>query len=244
MKKGTANTGFEKIDFESIYLSGIAIDSVIFGLHDKRLMVLLLQYKNTSFHGLPGGFVLKEEDLDDAAQRILKDRVGLTKIFLEQFHTFGKYSRYDKSFWEKILSGRDIVAPKGHFVLKRFISVAYYALVDFTKVVPTPDELADSCKWYDLKKLPKLVQDHGQIIAKALETLKENLDRKLIGFNLLPETFTMDELQTVYETILNTKLLRTSFQRKMIKLGIFEKVDKKWTGGAHKAPYLYRFVSR
>ena len=103
------------------------------------------------------------------------------------------------------------------------------------------DELADSCNWYDLKELPSLILDHGEIVSKALETLRANLDNKLTGFNLMPETFTMAELQSLYETILGTKLLRTSFQRKMVNLGFLEKVDKKYTGGAHKAPFLYRF---
>jgi ADP-ribose pyrophosphatase YjhB (NUDIX family) len=208
------------------------------------LKVLVLHYKNTNFYGLPGGFVQRQEDLDEAAKRILKDRVGLDKIFLEQFHTFGKYSRYDKTYLEKILNGRGITPADSHYLLKRFISVAYYALVDFTKVVPTTDMLADSCDWCDLEKLPILMQDHGDIITTALTTLQDTLDKKLIGYNLLPETFTMEDLQAVYETILHTKLLRTSFQRKMIKLDVFEKVDKKWTGAAHKAPYLYRIKQR
>ena len=88
-----------------------------------------------------------------------------------------------------------------------------------------------------------LMQDHAAIIAKALETLRLNLDHKLIVFNLLPEHFTMGELQSLYETILNKKLIRAAFQRKMLGLGVLERLAKKWTGGAHKAPYLYRFVS-
>jgi hypothetical protein len=83
--------------------------------------------------------------------------------------------------------------------------------------------------------------DHREMVEKALETLRANLDRKLIGFNLLPGSFTMSDLQSLYETILGEKLNRTSFQRKMLSLGILERLDKKWTGGAHKAPYLYRF---
>ena len=83
--------------------------------------------------------------------------------------------------------------------------------------------------------------DHQEMVWKALETLQDNLDRKLIGFNLLPDTFTMGDLQMLYETILGEKLNRSSFQRRILGLDILERVDKKWTGGAHKAPYLYRF---
>jgi 8-oxo-dGTP diphosphatase len=102
--------------------------------------------------------------------------------------------------------------------------------------------LADACKWHDLTKLPPLIQDHQQIIQTALLTLRENLDKKLVGFNLLPDVFTMGELQTLYETILSVKFRRTSFQRKMLSLGILKKVAKK-TGVAHKAPYIYKFLS-
>ena len=91
--------------------------------------------------------------------------------------------------------------------------------------------------------MPQLIQDHTQIVKKALDTLRTNLDDKLIGFNLLPRDFTMGDLQQLYETILGKKLLRPAFQRKMLSLGILERVAKKFTGGAHKAPYLYRFTS-
>jgi 8-oxo-dGTP diphosphatase len=90
--------------------------------------------------------------------------------------------------------------------------------------------------------MPPLIQDHMQIVHKALEALRANLDDKLIIFNLLSQDFTMGELQKLYETILGKKLLRPAFQRKILGLGILERVAKKWTGGAHKAPYLYRFA--
>jgi hypothetical protein len=87
------------------------------------------------------------------------------------------------------------------------------------------------------------MQDHQLIIQKALETLRANLDQKLIGFNLLTEDFTMGDLQSLYETILNKKLIRAAFQRKILSMGILERISKKFSGGAHKAPYIYRFIS-
>jgi 8-oxo-dGTP diphosphatase len=241
MKKPSAKIDRNNVDFDSIFLPGIAIDTVIFGFHDKHLMVLLLQYKNTNSFALPGGFIMKQENGDDAAQRILRDRTGLADIYLEQFYTFADISRHDTSFMKGIMKARGLNPSKDHFLLNRFISIGYYALVDFTKAVPATDQLADECKWYDLKKLPPLIQDHEHIINKALLTLREDLDKKLVGFNLLPETFTIGDLQELYETVLDTKFLRTSFQRKMLGLGILKMVDKKMTGAAHKAPYLYKF---
>jgi len=131
-----------------------------------------------------------------------------------------------------------------HYLMTRFLSIGYYALIDFTKANPTPDYTSDSCQWYDIDTIPTLIYDHSAMVKKALETLRFFLDEKLIGFNLLPEVFTMNDLQNMYETILDKKLLRTNFQRKMLSLGILERLDKKMTGAANKAPYLYRFVGK
>ncbi|PWK78805.1 ADP-ribose pyrophosphatase YjhB (NUDIX family) [Mucilaginibacter oryzae] len=225
------------------FLPGLAIDTVIFGFHDGQLKVLLLEYKNTGLYALPGGFVHDDEDVNEAARRVLQNRTALNNIYLEQFYVFGDYSRYDPTPLKAIMKARGYSPPANHWLLKRFVSVGYYALVDFTRAIPAPDEISDSCNWYNLHELPALMQDHQQIINKALETLQRDLDRKLIGFNLMTEEFTMGDLQSLYETILNKKLIRAAFQRKMLGLGILERVAKKWTGGAHKAPYLYKFAS-
>jgi len=225
------------------FLPGLAIDTVIFGFHNNQLKVLLLSYKNSLLYALPGGFIHDNEDVNQAARRVLESRTALTDIYLEQFYVFGNYSRYDPTPLKAIMKARGYEPPHDHWLLKRFVSIGYYALVDFTKAVPTPDEISDSCDWYSLDDLPVLMQDHRQIIDKALETLQSNLDQKLIGFNLMTDEFTMGDLQSLYETILNKKLIRAAFQRKMLGLGILERIAKKWTGGAHKAPYLYRFIS-
>ncbi|HEX8022562.1 NUDIX hydrolase [Mucilaginibacter sp.] len=225
------------------FLPGLAIDTVIFGFHDSQLKVLLLAYKNSSLYALPGGFIYDNEDVNQAARRVLESRTALSDIYLEQFYVFGDYSRYDPAPLKTIMLARGYTPPANHWLLKRFVSIGYYALVDFTKAVPAPDEISDSCNWYSLDELPVLMQDHRQIIDKALQTLQNNLDQKLIGFNLLTDEFTMGDLQSLYETILNKKLLRAAFQRKMLGLGILERIAKKWTGGAHKAPYLYKFIS-
>jgi 8-oxo-dGTP diphosphatase len=225
------------------FIKGIAIDAVIFGFHDNQLKVLLIKYKNTGLFALPGGFIQEKEDLNNAARRVASERTGLNNIFLEQFYVFGDYSRYDPEPFKTIMRVNNVAKQDNHWLLQRFISVGYYALVDFTMAKPTPAIIFDSCDWYDLSNMPVLIQDHSQIIKKALEALRANLDYKLIGFNLLPQDFTMGDLQKLYETILGKKLLRPAFQRKMLSVGILERVAKKWTGGAHKAPYLYRFAS-
>ncbi|MBV8391230.1 MAG: NUDIX domain-containing protein [Mucilaginibacter sp.] len=223
------------------FMHGLAIDAVIFGFHDHQLKVLLMRYNKTGVVALPGGFIHKIENLNDAANRIVSERTGLQDIYLEQFYVFGDYGRSDPQPMKDILTANGIEHDDDHWLLQRFISIGYYALVDFTKVVPKPDTIFDSCAWYDLTGVPQLMQDHNSIIQKALESLRNDLDNKLIAFNLMQEEFTLGDLQILYETILDKKLLRPAFQRKILGLGILERVAKKWTGGAHKAPYLYRF---
>ncbi len=218
----------------------VSIDCVIFGFYDNQLKVLLLKFKGVDAWALPGGFVFHNESIEEAANRILKDRTGIKDIYLEQFYVFGDKNRQFRDVHEQVMTVNGIKSEANHWLYQRFISVGFYALVDFSKVTPEPDDLSEICGWYDIEDIPHLAFDHPQIFQKALDTLRSNLDTKLIGFNLLPETFTMSELQSLYETILGKKLIRTNFQRKMLSLEILERVEKKFSGGSHKAPYLYR----
>ena len=223
------------------YLTNIAYDSVVFGFSKDELKILLMEYHNTGFFALPGGFVRKRENLDDAVRRGLKERTGLDNIYLEQCYVFGDLSRHKAQVMKTIMKANGYEIKNDHWLLDRFITVAYYALINYENVIPSPDALSDSCTWYDINKLPELILDHKAIVAKALDTLRNNLDRKLVGINLLPKKFTMKELQQVYEAILGETIRRTSFQRKMLSLGILKRHGKHYSGNAHKAPYLYSF---
>lgn len=229
----------------SAYISHIAYDSVIFGFSGDQLKILILEYHNTELFALPGGFVRHDEDLNDAARRGLEERTGLQDIYLEQFYTFGSVKRYNAEVMKTILeaNGFDSAGKEYNWMLDRFITVAYYALINYKDVVPKPDILSDSCKWYAIDELPPLMLDHADIVAKAIQTLRDNLDRNLVGRNLLPEKFTMKELQQVYEAILGVKLRRTTFQRKMLSTEMFVRHEKQYSGRAHKAPFLYSFKS-
>lgn len=221
------------------YLQHIAYDSVIFGFSGEKLKILILEYHNTGFYALPGGFVKKNENLNEATKNGLEERTGLENIFLEQFYTFGDTLRFKPEVMKTILEASDLDLEKYNWLLDRFISVAYYALINHEKVNPKPDAIADTCTWYSVDELPNLILDHNLIVEKALQTLRDNLERKLFGMNLLPPLFTMNELQKVYEAILGEKLRRTTFQRKMLSLGILKRHEKQYLGKAHKAPYLY-----
>jgi ADP-ribose pyrophosphatase YjhB (NUDIX family) len=223
------------------YLSNIAFDSVVFGFSGAKLKILLMEYHNTGFFALPGGFVKREENLNDAVRRGLKERTGLDNIYLEQCYVFGDTTRHKPEILKTILEANGHTVTDSHWLLDRFISVTYYALINYANVIPKPDALSDSCTWYDLDSLPELILDHRDIVNKALQTLRANIDQKLVGMNLLPAQFTMRELQDVYEAILGEQLRRTSFQRKILGLDLLKRHEKHYSGKAHKAPYLYSF---
>ncbi len=226
---------------ENRFITNIAFDSVVLGFSGDRLKILIMEYHNTGFFALPGGFVRRNENLNDAVRRGLKERTGLANIYLEQCYVFGDVARHKPHVLKKILKANGHHPDASHWMLDRFISVAYYALINYKNVVPRPDALSDSCTWYNVDELPELILDHKDIVAKALQVLRSNLDQKLIGMNLLPARFTMKQLQQVYESILGEKLRRTTFQRKMLSLGILKRLEKHYSGKAHKAPYLYSF---
>ena len=220
-----------------IYLNHISIDCVVFGFHEGQMKVLMLKSNNEEAWYLPGGFVRKEEPIEKAADRILQERTGIDKIFLQQFHVFGDPQR--TKFHNEIY--RDMLPQEGNFFNQRFISIGYYALVDFMNVTPMADALSEICTWRDLNDLPKFQLDHRLIFETALDTLRLQLNYQPIGYNLMPREFTMPELQKLYETILDKKLDRRNFQRRMLGFGILNKLEQTRKGGAHKAPYLYSF---
>ncbi|MGB5228735.1 MAG: NUDIX domain-containing protein [Eudoraea sp.] len=231
----------KKLPDSKDYIPHLAYDSVIFGFNGNQLKILVLEYHNTKFFALPGGFVKRTENLDDAVKRGLRERTGLDNIYLEQFHTFGSLSRSDPKTMRKILQENNYDLKDNYWMFDRFISVAYYALINYDEVNPQPDKLSDSINWYAINELPSLMMDHQEIVDKALQVLRDNLERKLVGMNLLPPKFTMKQLQQVYEAILGEKLRRTSFQRKILAMDILQRHEKLFQGKAHKAPYLYSF---
>ena len=222
---------------DKIYLRHLSIDCVIFGFHENKLKVLLLKWKDRDVWSLPGGFVKKTDSLSEAAKRVLQERTGLDDIFLQQFHAFG--DRHREKNKTTILPG-----AKGTWMMDRFVTIGYYALVEYSKVNSQADLFSDECRWWDIHSVPELVYDHKEIFEKALEVLRLSLNDHPIGYNLLPEKFTMPELQRLYETILDKPIDRRNFQKKILGLNIVVRLNERKTGGAHKAPYLYRFDKR
>lgn len=222
-------------------LPTLSIDCVIFGFHENQLKVLLVKHRHRNMWALPGGFIGKDEPTDAAAYRVLKERTGLNEIFLQQFHVFGEPERSQKEFHIQDLKKDGINVTEDLWILQRFVTIGYYALVEFSKVTPAENALSEKCMWWDIHSLPPLILDHRNIFDKALITLRIQLNFQPIGYNLLPEKFTMPELQKLYETILDKKLDRRNFQRKILGFKILKRLKETKRGVAHKSPYLYSF---
>lgn len=214
----------------------LSIDGVIFGFDTSGLTVLLLRWKGTDEWSLPGGFIYKRESVDAAARRVVQERTGLEELYLQQFHVFGEADRYDQAdTWR-----RTKVPSEGVNWSERTISIGYYALVEYSKVMPTPDVLTDECRWWPLADVPRLLFDHNHIIGVALRTLRHQLSDQPLS-HLLPPSFTIPELQRLHETILGYPVDARNFYKKMMASGQLERLAERRTGTPHKAPYLYRF---
>lgn len=229
-------------------LKNISVDCVIFGFKNNRLNVLLWQavpgllkeFLNTDdeyeqirilfeknpalesdkYWGLIGSHLSEEEDLDSFAKRILKTATGLDDVFLKQLKTFGSPERVP------------------HY---RVLTVAYYALINPDYHDLKHSQLAKALKWFDIDELPDVIFDVQEIIDTALKKLREEVQFRPIGFHLLPEKFTLSQLQTLYEVILNKNLDTRNFRKKIIKMGLLNDTMEKQENVAHRAARLYSF---
>jgi 8-oxo-dGTP diphosphatase len=222
------------------HLPHLSVDCVVFGFHDGELKLLLLKWRNSKTWALPGGYVRSRESLDAAARRVLQSRTGLRRVYLQQFHAFGGLNRKEATL-RRLFAKLNLATPADAWLFGRVVSIGYYALVDFSEVKPEVDYLSDTCTWHLVDHRPRLAFDHDAIVAKALEALRSSLDSATIGATLLPERFTMPELQRVHEAILGRQLDRRNFQKKMIERSLVERLPDRRPGGAHRAPFLYRF---
>lgn len=188
--------------------------------------------KGMNSWGLPGGYLKKQENLNDAAFRILQARTGASIMFLDQFNVFGQVGRSEGDLSH---------LPEHFWQRQRFISVGYYALVNYAEITPVVDRISESCEWKDIDELPELMMDHKEMLNTALKSLRRNLNYSPIGLNLLPKEFTMPQLQKLYEIILGKPLHRGNFQRKIHSFNILIKQDATSDKKAHRPALLYSF---
>jgi len=201
----------------------VTVDIVIFSLRRHHLHVLLVRRGIEPFRGrwaLPGGFVRPGESLERAAMRELGEETGVKDVYLEQLYSFGDPDR----------------DPRG-----RVITVAYFALIASDAVVLRATTDAADARWFDVADLPSLAFDHGRILAYSLERLRNKVEYTTVPFQLLPEEFTLTELQRVYESILGRRLDKRNFRRKMELLDVLRPVPRVRTEGLRRPARLHRF---
>jgi ADP-ribose pyrophosphatase YjhB (NUDIX family) len=200
----------------------VAIDSIIFGFDDDKLKLLLIKRKFEPCKGcwsLMGGFVGKEESLDDAAVRILEELTGLTDIYLEQLYAYGEVDR-------------DLDA--------RVISVAYYALININHYDEETGR-RHGAHWVPIEDVPRLIFDHNIMVDKAMRRLRRKTIIQPIGFELLPEKFTLPQLQRLYEAIHQETLDKRNFRKKILSMGVLTRLNEKDKLSSKRGAYLYQF---
>ncbi|MFH6982121.1 NUDIX domain-containing protein [Marinoscillum sp. 108] len=203
-------------------MEDLSIDCVIFGFTDE-LKVLLVKHGEGISKGkwaLPGGWITYEESLDAAANRILYLLTGVNNLFLEQLKAFGSVDR---------------------FPTKRVVTVGYYTLIKDTDYDVVAGYTASDVQWFSLNEVPELPYDHDEILTYALDQLKSRVKQEPIGFNLLPEKFTLLQLQNLYESILQIKLDKPNFRRKILGMKLIVDLGEKQNNVSHRAAKLYKF---
>lgn len=201
----------------------VTVDVVILTLRQEDLQVLLVRRRRAPYAGywaIPGGFVNMDESLESAALRELEEETGVRDVYIEQLYTFGNPERDPRT---------------------RVITVAYFALVPVAALPPlrAGDDAADA-KWWSMYDLPTMAFDHAEILDYALTRVRYKLEYSAVGFELLPETFTLSELQSAYEVILGENLDRGNFRKKLRKAAVVEATRENRTTGGRPAR-LYRF---
>ena len=201
----------------------ITVDCVVFGLDDQELKVLLIERDLEPFKGqwaLPGGFVREGEPLEETARRELKEETGVDEVYLEQLYTFGAVDR----------------DPRG-----RVVTVAYYALVNLQDYSINATTDAKSAAWFAIDDLPHLPFDHQEIFEMALKRLKAKVRYEPIGFELLPERFTLTQLQRLYEKVLEMPIDKRNFRKKILSMELLKDLNEVEVDVAHRAARLYKF---
>lgn len=218
----------------------LSVDCAVFGFDGETLQVLLLRLRGVDRWLLPGGHVQWEESLDAAAARVLRERTGLDRIFLQQFHAFGAPDRSQETM-RAALGAMGVELPPGHWLAGRHVTIGYLALVPFAEVRPSLGMLAEEWRWWDVRDRPPMAFDHDAIVARALETLRAQARAYELGRELMPEKFTMAELQRLHEAVLGRALDRRNFRKKILELGVVEALPERKTGRPHRASVVYRF---
>ena len=219
------------------YLPNLSIDLVIIGYTEQELKCLLLKIGKKWV--LPGGHIRRDEAVDAAVQRILQDRTGLSDPHIKFLSVMGAAERHFKAEMATYFSEAGIPWDESYWLNDRFVTLAHYSLVDIADTHPTTGAFDEAFAWFNLDELPPMWLDHAEIVRTARQRLKEDIKQEPVSHKLLPEAFTMPELHQLHQTILEEKLDRSRFQKKMLSLGIFERLPKRQQDMPGRNPYQY-----
>jgi 8-oxo-dGTP diphosphatase len=204
-------------------IDALSIDCLLFGFKNSQLDILLVKHAAGISKGrwaLPGGWIQYNESINDAAKRLLHSLTGISNIYLQQLRAFGDLRRYPT---------------------KRVVTLAYYALVNEERYSLIPGFTASDARWFNIHDIPKLPYDHDAILDFGFQYLKQKVKQEPIGFNLLPRKFTLLQLQELYEAVLETKLDKSNFRRKLLKMNLLKPSHEKQQDVSHRAAELYEF---
>lgn len=214
---------YYEIPFEKFFQFGLSVDCVVFGYHQGRLKVLLIQRGAEPFKGewaLPGDLVYPNEAIDVSAKRVLKELTGIENLFMEQTKVYGRVDRH----------------PAG-----RVITTGYYSLIDIAKYDPHASAWADGVYWVDVDQVPNLAFDHDEILCDALQFLRMRVRHQPVGFELLPQKFALADLQALYEAILNQRFDKANFRKKILSMNLLISLKENQKDVPHRPARLYSF---
>ncbi len=223
------------------YLPNMSVDMVIIAYEEGRLKALLLRIRDKWL--LPGGYIGKEESVDHAAGRILRERTGIDEPHLKFLAVFGDGQREFRQEWMEFFQSKNIPWREDYWFNNRFVTLTYYSLIDITQTTPVKGVMDEEIAWFDFDELPDMWMDHLDILQTARARLKEDLKHEHITHNLLPDKFTMPELHQLHQVILREKLDRSRFQKKMLASGLLERLPKLQNDTPGRNPFQYRVIS-
>ena len=216
----------------------VSVDCVIFGFDNNKLNVLLIEQKDlgqkTKQIALPGDLVLQDESLNSAASRVLSELTQLEGIPLHQFYAFGDPNR--------VKNVKDIAWLQSYREnpQARVITIGYFALIRMDEFEPEASSFAERVFWEDIHNIPDLAFDHNQILTIGLNYLRSSFENSQTGFELLPEKFTLNQMQLLHETILDKELDKRNFRKKVLKENLVIGLDEKQIGVLHKPAQLFK----
>lgn len=220
----------------------VSVDCVVFGFDDQKLKILVIEQKQPAGgapiklqKAIPGDLVQDDESLDEAARRVLLELTSLEGIYLKQFKAFGNPERV------RGLKDQEWLRSFRNHPERRVLTIGYYSLVKMDEFNPKAASFAGKAQWIDVYKIPDLAFDHNDIIDEALAMLRHELVTNNIGFELLPEKFTLSQLQRLHEIILDKKLDKRNFRKNALKNEALKALDEKQKGVLHKPAQLFQY---